>query len=250
MIISKMTNTVSNVQDYLAIIESVKKENESKTNRADLLFRGQGVDKPLLPKIARLKLRGEISNIEKVIIEEFKRGMIPLTEFKPTTSWDLLALAQHHGLPTRFLDWSYSALVALYFAVENPPFETNEIKQNGVVWILSPTLEDFKVDKNRKGPSATKATKIFRSSVVSRRISSQSGVFTVHGINDEGKLIPFEKNKRFKSKLSKIVIPADAFCQIRKQLHTLGVNNYTIYPDIDGYCKHLTWRYSFYSDET
>jgi hypothetical protein len=239
---------IRNIQDYLKVIEDIKEDNEINGNKSDLLFRGQGIDKPLLPKIARLRLRGEISNIEKLIMDEFERGMIPLTEFKPTTNWDLLALAQHHGLPTRLLDWSYSALVALYFAVENPPVIDDLKTQNGVVWILSSTEEDFKVDKT-KSPFLTKATKIFRSSVVSRRISSQAGIFSIHGINDNGKLIALEKNKRFKSKLEKIIIPADCFSEIRKKLYILGINNYTIYPDMDGYCKHLTWRYSYYNDE-
>ena len=93
--------TITNVKDFIDLIEKIKEANEAKGNRAELLFRGQGVDRPLLPKLSRLHLNGTIINVEKLILAEFKRGILPLTEFKPENNWDLLALAQHHGLPTR-----------------------------------------------------------------------------------------------------------------------------------------------------
>lgn len=244
------TERITDIKSYLELIETIKSKNEKLGNKSDLLFRGQGVDKTLLPKIARIDLNGSISKIETLILNEFKRGVVPLSEFKPENTWDLLALAQHHGLPTRLLDWSYNALVALWFAVEKPAIKDERgVCQNGVVWILSPELSDFNIDTKKENPLEIKITKIFRSSVVSRRISAQAGVFTVHGINKEGKLVNFESNKKYKSKLTKVVIHYRDFARIREQLHILGVNNFTIFPDIDGFCKHLTWRHSKFDDE-
>jgi hypothetical protein len=244
------TEKITDIKSYLDLIERLKAGNEKSGNKSDLLFRGQGIDKPLLPKIARMNLKGSISNVEVLILNEFKRGVLPLSEFKPENTWDLLALAQHHGLPTRLLDWSYSALVALWFAIEKPASkDENGNFQNGVVWILSPKVDDFKIDIKKENPLKIKITKIFRSSVVSRRISAQAGVFTVHGINQEGKLVKFEMNKNYMTKLTKVIIPYTEFAGIRKQLHILGVNNFTVFPDIDGFCKHLTWRYSKFDDE-
>src|SRR5690554_6715380 len=102
--------TIKTINDYIDLIEQVKQHNKRGGNNADLIFRGQRVDRPLLPKLARIELKGSMANIEKLMLDEFKRGSLPLTEFKPENNWDWLALAQHHGLPTRLLDWSYNAL--------------------------------------------------------------------------------------------------------------------------------------------
>lgn len=242
--------TIKTIKDYIDLIEQVKKRNKEGGNNADIIFRGQRVDKPLLPKLARIELRGSMANMEKLMLDEFKRGSLPLTEFKPENNWDWLALAQHHGLPTRLLDWSYSALAALWFAVERTPEKNDKGElENGVVWILSALVDDFRTNTETTDPLSNKITKVFRSTVVSRRISAQAGLFTVHKINEDGKMIKFETNREFKDKLTKAIIPHGQFSSIRKQLHVLGVNNSTIFPDIDGFCRHLEWRYSKYSDE-
>ena len=175
--------SISNVQDFVALVDKEKDAAENAGNDADFLFRGQRRDLPLLPKLARINLRGEINNIENLIIDEFRRASLPLAEFQPVDDWDLLALAQHHGLPTRLLDWTYSALAALYFVVRKAPYEDKEGNpENGVVWLLAPSVEDFRTDTEEFGPLSNKITKIFRPKIISRRISAQGGAFTVHKI--------------------------------------------------------------------
>lgn len=203
-----------------------------------------------MPKIARLNLRGEISNIEKLIIDEFRRTSLPLSEFQPEDDWELLSLAQHHGLPTRLLDWTYSALAALWFAVKDPPFQNDKKDfENGVVWLLSPDVEDFRTDTEQYGPLSNRITKIFQPKIISRRISAQAGAFTVHKINSDGRVVRFDNHAKFKKKLLKIIVPPESFPRIRHRLNMLGVNNATLFPDIDGLSSHLKWRYSYYDDE-
>ena len=238
---------ITSIQNFVALIDDEKNKAEKSGNDADLLFRGQPEDWPLLPKLARLKLRGELDNIEQLIIEEFERTSLPLSEFQPSDDWDLLALAQHHGLPTRLLDWTYSALVAVWFAVKDVPSDGNDY---GIVWVLIPEVDDFRADTERYGPLSNKITKIFRPKIISRRISAQSGVFTVHKINDGGRVIKFETNRNFSKKLLKVKIPVKHHPSIRQRLNMLGVNSASVFPDIDGLCAHLQWRYTYLKDET
>ncbi|WP_049922434.1 FRG domain-containing protein [Halopiger djelfimassiliensis] len=50
---------------------------------------------------------------------------------EPRSVWHLLSIAQHYGLPTRLLDWSFSPLVAAYFAVQS-----GDTDHDGAIWAV------------------------------------------------------------------------------------------------------------------
>lgn len=114
------TVAIKSISDY---IEKIEKYN----HKGISLFRGQKEDWSLLPKLARKKITiGSIKKTpkldqkEKVLIEEFKKRSTPyLPDNFSSGIWELLAIAQHHGLPTRLLDWSTNPLAALWFTAKN-----------------------------------------------------------------------------------------------------------------------------------
>jgi len=234
------------LSDFVEYIEEHKEKEYGRNNHVDFLFRGQPVDEPLRPTLARLGWNEQVMlKREELILEEFARTAAPFLKPGLDTKWDRLAVAQHHGLPTRLLDWTYSATVALWFAVSDPQKDDRGKMRDGVVWIMKPLLDDFInfPTKEDETPFNGERTRIFRPRVIADRIAAQSGIFTVHAVRNK-KFISLEKNTKFSSKLIKIPIKHGVFSKLQEQLHACGVNSSTAYPGLDGLCRHLKWRYT------
>ena len=99
------------------------------------LFRGQREDWPLLPKLARLTHVGDILSAEHEMFATFRREAVADAEPVPDNDWDWLALAQHHGLPTRLIDWTMNPLAAAWFAVGDPAARPD---RPAVLWVYRP----------------------------------------------------------------------------------------------------------------
>ncbi|KQR01069.1 FRG domain-containing protein [Deinococcus sp. Leaf326] len=97
--------------------------------RSPYIFRGQGTSAPLTTSLQRLSAHPR--EIERHLVRAFRKyAAVNVTPQDQHWSW--LTLGQHHGLPTRLLDWSYSPLVALHFATSNE----HQYGEDGVVWML------------------------------------------------------------------------------------------------------------------
>jgi len=232
-------------------------------------FRGQRADWQLLPKLYRDDQYGDAKRLKKYriedeILEEFIIRAPALSEGIPSPSddWGWLFLMQHFGAPTRLLDWTEGALLALYFAVkDNPgcydaavwaldPYELNRrvIKKE---WIIPPSAAGVSGrDKKRVEPWLPCRFK--RRAVLPllpvavgpshtvRRISTQRSCFTVHGADKLG----FDKlEQEGPGYLTKVTIPAYRVEAVRKELEASGIDESTIFPDLAGLGKslHLKW---------
>lgn len=225
---------IKTFQEYLENIEALTEVNP----QGFFLFRGQTIDKPLIPKLGRYESIDNIEKFEKEILDDFKKRCQPYLKKQLHNDWDLLAIAQHHGLPTRLLDWSENPLVALWFATEKQINKT----EHGVVWMFDPLEEDI-LGLNKNSPFTGLRTKVFCPNHIAERITAQSGWFSCHKISKQKTFVPFEKINLYQDSLQKIYIPARLFPEIRVKLNSMGINASSIYPDLEGLSRHLTWKH-------
>ncbi|MGO9620421.1 MAG: FRG domain-containing protein [Desulfobaccales bacterium] len=235
-------HAVSSISEFLSYVEGIG--NDGLT-----LLRGQRDDWDLLPKIGRKQLfnHGELTPIlekkERIIIEEFRKKSTPFLDKPPKNDWELLAIAQHHGLPTRLLDWTTNPLVALWFVVRKGA-GIDRKSEFGIVWIFESKNEDIVNDPSTDlSPFSLSKTMVYIPSHLSSRIAVQNSIFTVHKyIRLHDWFYKFDSNIREKVKLHKIMLSTDFFKEIRITLDVYGINEATMFPGLDGLAKHIEWK--------
>jgi hypothetical protein len=187
------------------------------------LFRGvTSVRHELISSVGRRReLYSYSPQIEMALFEQFKREALPLMSMRPSNDWEWLALAQHHGVPTRLLDWSESPMVSLFFAVWG-----NDDEDAGLYVIDRPTQQG----SLKHHPFKVSEVSFFYPGHVTPRLVSQRGLFTVH---------PNPEKPYSSSKVQQIVIGKECKLEFRRKLDAGGTHHAAIFADLDGLSQRL-----------
>lgn len=202
-------------------------------------------------------------SLESHVFRQFRKyGYAELAAY--SGFWSLLPVAQHHGLPTRLLDWTYSPMVAAHFATEDTEF----YDRDGVIWKLDlkqfkqhlPEVLQMKLRENdsniftigmleklipdfewMKTLSDEPYAVFFEPSSMIDRIVNQYALFSV--MSDSSVLLSdWIREKKMDSE--KIIIPKEVKLEIRDKLDYINISERMIYPGLDGVCKWITRRYA------
>lgn len=217
---------------------------EYQTN--EWIFRGvNDADHQLLPSISRPGARKDMDTGDDLPFDEaeelnmlarYQREVRPHVAMTMRAylghDWDLRAVAQHHGLNTRLLDWSESPLVAAFFAVERSGL-INGVKTDAALYgVPCPHV----IDSNTERWPAEHDVVAFYPPHLTSRITVQRGLFTVHRTPNR----PWEPPT-----LMKWVIPSDSCLALKLALSRAGINRASLFPDPDGIAAHINWLHKW-----
>lgn len=261
--------TVTSLGDLIDKVTPTEPDPKTGRRRDSGVYRG-GRDArwPLLTSLDKLGLNGAQSphskaDLEEHILRNFIRYSRPYFPTAPVNDWEVLVAAQHHGLPTRLLDWTYSPLVAAHFAMA-----AGEPAVDRVVWrldwktvhrffgipelaLLIQNLEGMFLDGRPMTPwalfGAPAGARPFACMLeppsLNARIVAQSATFTLCSDKHQ----PFDRfleGHGLGSALTKFIIPAKEAARFRDQLDLVSVDERRLFPDLDGVAAEMRRYYS------
>lgn len=204
------------------------------------------------------------ADLEEHVMRNFVRYARPHVQAARTNDWEDLISAQHHGVPTRLLDWTYSPLVAAFFATRPSRFEEHERAVWRLDWqrvhrafrfpqlaLLISDLENLLDDEHHASPwglfqrprEARPFACLVEPPSLDARIAAQAAVFTI--CSDKSvSFDTFLRNNGLADALTKFIIPADTVATIRDQLDLVGVDERRLFPDLDGVAAAIRRYYA------
>ena len=222
----------------------------SEFNCGHFLFRGvtDALNHKVIPSIGRI----DSNKICQLSLEEYEKESFNRFKLRakseihpvPSNDWEWLALAQHHGLPTRLLDWTSSPLIALYFATK-PEAEFDGTlkglsKNGGAIFVMHTChYIDTSMEKD---PFNVNGHGIFYPPHITKRISGQFGLFSIQPEPTKEFQDGFYND--FGNSITKLQFDKSTADQIQRQLYLLGIRHESVFPDLDGYTQDLKVKFN------
>jgi hypothetical protein len=239
--------------------EAKQKGDDDNDGPLQIWFRGQANARwKLVPKVYRFKQYNENEIRTEYKLRAFQlmsEGRVP----KDDKEWYFLM--QHFGAPTRLLDWTDAALIALYFAVSTQgKFRNAALWMLDPVWLNAEVLKRIDPDNYMSGvllpdwreiadwfpePFEQPLHVVLPVAVdpphVARRVSVQRSRFTIHGRSKRGLDVLAASMPR--TRLVRFTVPNKVGKQILKDLSTCGIVETSVFPDLEGLSRELETKW-------
>ncbi len=180
------------------------------------------------------------------------------------STWNWLVLAQHHGLPTRLLDWTFSPFVAMHFATN----DLTKYDEDGVIWCVDYVKLHERVPEVLRMELLTEGAKAFTIEMlsnVSKTLQEFDGLskegfalffdppsmderivnqYSMHSVISDPKRSFDDVLKHNPDVYRKIVVPRDLKWEVRDKLDQANINERMLFPGLDGLSCWLARHYS------
>jgi hypothetical protein len=232
--------------------------------RSPYAFRGLGdADHQLSNSLARLA-RGhpDIARLELSMLRNFRKYAAQEATEKVGSLWHWLAVAQHHGLPTRLVDWTFSPLVALHFATEHPA----DYGRDGAVWCVDFVEANKQLPKRLRAILEEEGSDTFTAEMLDRfstlrdfdeltrdafllfieppaldaRILHQAALFS---LMPSPSASLHEWLDAHPDLARRVMVPAELKWEVRDKLDQANVTERTLFPGLDGLSRSLERYY-------
>ena len=263
---------INEIEQLMQIITEQEWRENIGRNRSNYIYRG-------VPD-ARFKMETSLFRnckdkqrvLEPAILNNFTKYAVLEDPSVEKSVWRQMILGQHHGLPTRLLDWTHSALVGLHFATSAGDFDRLSEHDSAVWRIDMHEVNSLLPEKYREAINAG-TTSIFSVDVLNRvtdsleeydadmgdsamvvieppsieqRIVNQYSFFSIVPMGMEN---VEEFLDRYTEKTVKYIINRNLKWRIRDMLDQLNVSERIMYPGLDGLSKWMA-RHYFVKKET
>jgi hypothetical protein len=209
-----------------------------------------------------MRLGGAYEKLEGHLLRNFQKYAQHGAQRQEST-WNWLALAQHHLLPTRLLDWTYSPYVALHFATER----LDHYDRDAVVWVVDYVRTNQLLPERLKGILAEEGPDVFTADMLGRAAVSLAEFdalapdpFVVffeppsldERIVNQFALFSLLSNARISldswladhaDAVRRIIIPAALKWEVRDKLDQANITERVLYPGLDGLSRWLRRYY-------
>jgi hypothetical protein len=261
--------------NFLAELEETKTQLGFETNE-ECFYRGHlqpdwtlspGLLRNVKPYKSKL-ITKEVWEVESDLYYEF-RSRARVLHNENMSDWDVLFTMQHHKVRTRLLDWTEMIGVAVYFALFD--YDASRLKEDCLpcIWLFNPYTFNEHYHGSRDlwdpenldyydgsnssyselllGIHGSEGGKMFYWDEPialyplrkNDRLTSQGGYFTIHGNN----ILPIEDLPNKDQFLRQVFLPHEAVEDARRFLGQAGINDFTMFPDLDGLAKYLNSKY-------
>ena len=257
---------IKDVNEALSILKNEQYHDGIKRFRSNYLYRGLLKESYHLKTTLARNCKDKQYDIEKSILRNFAKYATIIDPRIDNSIWNQMMIGQHHGLPTRLLDWTYSPIIGLHFALSTKNLDVLE-DENCVLWAIDIIEINNLLPKKYYDELVAESAYLFTVDMINRcvnnindydkdmgnrsfvlieppsidqRIVNQYSYFSIipSGIDDIETFLNNYTNNSIKYIISKSIK-----WQLRDMLDNMNINERIMYPGLDGLSDWLSRHY-------